>query len=51
MFVCRRTLAKGEVNFCIERLKQSSMDSGELKTIEDIGPQEEGESAISQMFL
>lgn len=33
-----RTLAKGEVDFCIERLKQTSKE----KTIEDEGPHEEG---------
>lgn len=38
-----RTLVKGEVDFCTERLKQTSKETGqELKTIEDIGPQEEG---------
>lgn len=51
MLLCHRTLANGEVDFCVERHKQTSKDSGELKTIEDVGPHDEGESAIPQMFL
>ncbi|XP_042348350.1 coiled-coil domain-containing protein 115 isoform X2 [Plectropomus leopardus] len=39
-----RTLDNGEVNFCTESVKQkcSNEDGKDAKSIEDIGPQEEG---------
>lgn len=46
--MCYRTLDSGEVDFRTEIVKQkSSNETGkDVGSIEDIGPQEEGESAI-----
>ncbi len=51
--MCYRTLDNGEVDFCTERVKQKcSNEAGKYaKSIEDIGPQEEGESAVVHVLL
>lgn len=47
-FMCYRTLDNGEVDFCTERVKQKcSNEAGkDAMSIEDIGPQEEGELSL-----
>ncbi len=46
-FMCYRTLDNGEVDFCADVLKQScnNTDGNDTRSIENIGPQEEGECA------
>lgn len=48
-----RTLDNGEVDFCTERSKQKARDEAgkEARSIEDIGPQEEGESATVHVVI
>lgn len=53
VFMCYRTLDNGEVDFSTERAQQKcSKEVGlDAKSVEDIGPQEEGESAIVHVVL
>ena len=45
--MCYRSLDTGKMEFCSERVSQKCSDSGkDDRSIEDIGPQEEGETAV-----
>lgn len=48
-----RALDNGEVDFCTERVKQKCCndDGKDARSIEDIGPREEGESTIVHVVL
>lgn len=50
--MCCRTLDNGEVDFCTEIVQMCSNEAEKnAKSIEDIGPQEEGESTIVHVML
>lgn len=50
VFVCYRKMENGELGFCTDRISQSKESGKDVMSVEDVGPQEEGDYTTVQIM-